>query len=62
MARIGFKPPTPVLEWAKTLHVLDRAATVIGEYVFMCIKYISIPIRHISDVFLIYFHALVIKF
>jgi hypothetical protein len=25
---VGFEPTTPVFEWAKTVHVLDRAATV----------------------------------
>jgi hypothetical protein len=28
--RIGFEPTTPVLARAKTIHDLDRAATVIG--------------------------------
>jgi hypothetical protein len=28
--RVGFKPTTPVFKRAKTVHVLDRAATVIG--------------------------------
>jgi hypothetical protein len=27
---VGFEPTIPVFEWAKTVHVLDRAATVIG--------------------------------
>jgi hypothetical protein len=30
MPRLGFKPRIPVFEWAKTVHALDRAATVIG--------------------------------
>jgi hypothetical protein len=30
MPRVGFEPTTPVLERAKMLHALDRAATVIG--------------------------------
>jgi hypothetical protein len=31
MHRVGFEPTTPVFERAKTVHALDRAATVIGE-------------------------------
>jgi hypothetical protein len=30
MRQAGFKPTTPVLEWANTVHALDRAAAVIG--------------------------------
>jgi hypothetical protein len=30
MPRVGFESTTPVFERAKTVHVLDRAATVIG--------------------------------
>jgi hypothetical protein len=30
MPQVGFEPMTPVFERAKTVHVLDRAATVIG--------------------------------
>jgi hypothetical protein len=30
MPRVGFEHTTPVLERAKTVHALDRAATVIG--------------------------------
>jgi hypothetical protein len=32
MPREGFEPMTPVFEQAKTVHALDRAATVIGGY------------------------------
>jgi hypothetical protein len=28
--RVGFEPMIPVFKWAKTVHALDRAATVIG--------------------------------
>jgi hypothetical protein len=31
MARVEFEPTTLVFERAKTVHVLDRAATVIGK-------------------------------
>jgi hypothetical protein len=31
MPEVGFEPTTPVLERAKTVHALDRAATVIGS-------------------------------
>jgi hypothetical protein len=30
MPRLAFEPTTPVFEWAKPVHALDRAATVIG--------------------------------
>jgi hypothetical protein len=30
MPRVGFEPNFLVFEWAKTVHVLDLAATVIG--------------------------------
>jgi hypothetical protein len=33
MPRVEFEPTTPAFERAKTFHVLDRAATVIGKYV-----------------------------
>jgi hypothetical protein len=28
---VGFEPKTPVFEQAKTVHALERAATVIGH-------------------------------
>jgi hypothetical protein len=31
MIREGFEPTTPVFEWAKIGHALDRAATMIGD-------------------------------
>jgi hypothetical protein len=30
MPRVGFEPKIPVFERAKTVHALDRAASVIG--------------------------------
>jgi hypothetical protein len=30
MPQVAFKFTTPVVEWVKTVHALDRAATVIG--------------------------------
>jgi hypothetical protein len=30
MSRVGFEPTIPVFEQAKTVHAVDRAATVIG--------------------------------
>jgi hypothetical protein len=30
MPRVGFEPKTPVFERAKTVHALDRAATMTG--------------------------------
>jgi hypothetical protein len=34
MPRMEFEPTTPVMERAKTVHALDRAATVIGDVLF----------------------------
>jgi hypothetical protein len=31
MPRVGLEPTIPVFERAKTVHALDRAATVIGK-------------------------------
>jgi hypothetical protein len=31
MPRVGFEPKIPAFERAKTVHALDRAATVIGS-------------------------------
>jgi hypothetical protein len=31
MILVGFEPPIPVYERAKTVHALDRAAIVIGK-------------------------------
>jgi hypothetical protein len=30
MPRVGFEPATLMFEWAKAVHALDRADTVIG--------------------------------
>jgi hypothetical protein len=36
MLQLGFEPTIPVSEGAKTVHALDRAATVIGvEEIYM---------------------------
>jgi hypothetical protein len=32
MLRVEFEPTIPVFEQAKTVHALDRAATVIGSF------------------------------
>jgi hypothetical protein len=37
MPQVGFRPTTPVFEWAEIIHALDRAATVIG----VCIRRVS---------------------
>jgi hypothetical protein len=31
MSRVGFEPTIPVFERTKTVHALDRVATVIGR-------------------------------
>jgi hypothetical protein len=35
MPQVGFEPTILVFERVKTVHTLDRAATVIGSYVFI---------------------------
>jgi hypothetical protein len=39
MPRVGFEPTIPVFERAKTVHALDRSATVVGG--FCTYKYIN---------------------
>jgi hypothetical protein len=39
MSAVGFESRTPVFERAKTVHALDRAATVIGQYLIIKLKY-----------------------
>jgi hypothetical protein len=39
MPRVGFEPMIPVFERAKTVHVLDRAVTVIGSHVYRAPEY-----------------------
>jgi hypothetical protein len=34
MPQVGFQPTIPVLQRAKTVHALDRAVTVIGNFNF----------------------------
>jgi hypothetical protein len=44
MPRVGFEPMTPVLERAKTVHALDREATVIGclsQYSLLILSHIT---------------------
>jgi hypothetical protein len=38
MPRVGFEPTTPVFDRAKMVHVLDRAATMIGTWRFRRLK------------------------
>jgi hypothetical protein len=33
MPEVGLEPTIPALVWAKTVHVLDRAATAIGRQI-----------------------------
>jgi hypothetical protein len=32
MPEVEFEPTNPVFEWVRTVHALDRAASVIGPY------------------------------
>jgi hypothetical protein len=40
---VGFEPTIPVFDRAKTVHTLDRAATLIGIYLFT--KYLCVYTR-----------------
>jgi hypothetical protein len=40
MPRVGFELPTPAFKRAKTVHALDRAATVNGIKIMLIINYI----------------------
>jgi hypothetical protein len=35
MTQVGFEPTIPLFERAKTVHALDRAATVMGSYIYI---------------------------
>jgi hypothetical protein len=51
MFRVGFETRTSVLERAKTVHALDRAATVIGKYLFIPHrKYMSFKHHSVNSV------------
>jgi hypothetical protein len=43
MPQVGFEPTIPVFERAKTFHVIDRAATVIGYKIFRSMKLKPVP-------------------
>jgi hypothetical protein len=58
MPRVGFEPMTPVLERAKTVHALDREATVIGPgkdywptFLPLQIEYLT---RQVGNSFIVY--------
>jgi hypothetical protein len=38
MPRVGLTPKIPAFEWAKTVHALDPAATVIGNNVLLILS------------------------
>jgi hypothetical protein len=42
MPRVGFEPTSPVFERAKTVHALERAATVVGRTLY----YRNVPRRN----------------
>jgi hypothetical protein len=48
MPRVGFESMIPVFERAKTVHTLDRAATVIGYVTYMNIKFLSEEVTSVS--------------
>jgi hypothetical protein len=44
MPQVGFEPTIPVFERAKTVHVLDRAATSVGRLTKPTAKYVSLTL------------------
>jgi hypothetical protein len=45
---MGFEPMTPVTEWGKTVHALDRAATMIGiQHLYL--HYIQLSAKFIFE-------------
>jgi hypothetical protein len=47
MSRVGFEPTTPALELGKKVHALDRAVTVIGDYLLYKTFFVSLYGREI---------------
>jgi hypothetical protein len=59
---VGFEPTIPASEWAKTVHALDRAATVTGSDMYYAVMFSSvedilvgkqphvIPMRYVTSV------------
>jgi hypothetical protein len=48
MVRVRLEPKTPMFKWAKTVHALDRAATVIAPlYVDTCLL-VNVPITRVT--------------
>jgi hypothetical protein len=45
MPGVGLEPTVPAFERAKTVHALDRAATVIGKPEMAEVKYIVLKTR-----------------
>jgi hypothetical protein len=48
MPRVGFESTIPVFERAKTVHVLDRAATVTGTQIYLVIRNRSLTLNSTS--------------
>jgi hypothetical protein len=49
MPRMEFEPTIPVFEWAKTVHALHRAATVIGKILLLLGLELRNPGRRVSN-------------
>jgi hypothetical protein len=49
MPRVEFKPKIPAFDRAKTVHVLDRAVTVIGQSNVTCI-FVNVRARKLKDI------------
>jgi hypothetical protein len=48
---VGFEPTIPGFERAKTVHALDRAATVIGPHILYCIYITSTFLRFLYRIY-----------
>jgi hypothetical protein len=49
MLGVGFEPTIPVFERAKTVHALDRAATVIGITDLHALQITTVPAKPFSS-------------
>jgi hypothetical protein len=53
MSRVGFQPTIQAFEQAKTVHVLDRTATVVGktrlrQIEILCILFSTHNVQHLT--------------
>jgi hypothetical protein len=62
MPRVGFEPMVPVFEREKTVHALDRAATMIGQlYPTLRLNNIASPLKNSFEGFIYVGHFTMIS-